>query len=607
MPGRAARARDEAVLLGVLFGLAAFPVAPARAADFALTRRGVPTGAIVTAAAPSADEKLAASELQAYLRKISGASLPVVTAAGRSALVPSVRIGIVGKEPVKDWTGDAPPRDGFALETRGNVLYVVGGDARGALYGVYELLEGSFGVRWFMPTDLGEDVPSQASLSLPLLKQRGAPAFPHVSGLIWAGGPGAAAWELRMRARVGPSVSFGHNWSNILPATAANRAANPELFAEVNGERGTSSQLCSAHPEVVRLSVEAARRYFDRSPAAPLFSISPNDGYGFCEDSRCRAVDALYGVNDGSISDRLVHYANEVLAELEKTHPDRQLGILAYVTHTAPPQRARPHPGYATLVTHTPWEFCHVHAIDDPACPSNRRYAAYLRGWAQLTRHAGVYDYYGHFFAFTPWPIIHSIRKDVPFFKQLGIERFTSETQQNWANQGLNFYVAARLAWNPELDVDRLLADYHARFYGKAAEPMRCYWERWEEAMLATAAAGDGGYEWLRMFTPELVEDCGRLLTEAERLAAGDADKYARRVAFARSGFRFTEAFAEMLDAGLRGDSAGVSAAGEEAIRRINATAGSQPQAFFIGLAVPQTRTLMTILSSGRAPWLALR
>ncbi len=103
---------------------------------------------------------------------------------------------------------------------------------------------------------------------------------------------------------------FGHNWGNILPATPANRTQYPLAFAEVDGRRGSSPQLCSEDPDVVRLSVEAARRAFSRTPETPVFSLSPNDGYGFCKDDRCRRIDALYGVTDGSLSDRFVHYAN---------------------------------------------------------------------------------------------------------------------------------------------------------------------------------------------------------------------------------------------------------------------------------------------------------
>jgi hypothetical protein len=570
-----------------------------------LVRDGVPTATIVVAAEASADEKLASVELQDYLRKMSGAELPVGNAPADDGDA-VVRVGVFGSAAVESFRGRRPPSDGFALQTEGRTLYVVGGDARGTLYGAYELLE-RLGVRWFMPTELGEDVPVARTVPLPELAVLQGPAFRHVSGLVWAGGPGAAAWERRLKGRVGPDERFGHNWSAVLRFTPENVKLHRELFAEVGGKRGESPQLCSAHPEVVRLSVEAARRFFDANTQAEIFSLSPNDGFGFCEDERCRAVDALYGVTDGTLSDRFVHYANEVLAELEKTHPGKQIGILAYVFHTNPPLHARPHQDYATLITHTPWDFCHVHAIGDPACSVNPRFASYLRGWSAAASHVGVYDYYGHFFVFAPWPILHSIRRDIPFLHALGIERFTSETQQNWANQGLNFYVAAKLLWDPATDVDALLREYYTRFYGRAAPAMQRYWERWEAAMTASAAQGDGGYEWLRMFTPELVAECEELLEDAERLAGGDTDKVQRRVAFARVGLGFTQAFMRMLDAGARRDLPALRTAAAEAELRLQEARGSEPQAFFTTLALDQTRALLKILEQGVPPWVALR
>jgi hypothetical protein len=569
-----------------------------------LVKDGAATATVVVGPDATREETLAATEIRDYLLKMTGAAV-AVGASPRSGDDTVVRVGAFGASAVAEFAGEKPETDGFALQTKGRTLYVVGGDARGTLYGAYELLE-RLGVRWFMPGELGEDVPSARDVPVPELDVRQRPAFRHVSGLIWAGGPGAGAWELRVKGRVGARDSFGHNWSNVLAPTQQNLQQNRELFAEVDGVRGKSPQLCSAHPEVVRLSVEAARRSFAANPQSPLFSLSPNDGYGFCEDSRCRAVDALYGVTDGSISDRLVHYANEVLVELEKTHPDKQIGVLAYVTHTSPPRSARPHRNYATLITHMPWSFCHAHAIDDPACPLNAVFGSYVRGWSAVASHVGVYDYYGHFFVFAPWPIVHSIRRDIPYLHSLGVERFTSETQQNWANQGLNFYVAARLIWDPGTDVDRLLHEYYERFYGRASGPMRSYWERWETAMAATTAQGEGGYNWLRMYTPELVAECGAYLAEAERLAESDGEKVRRRVAFARTGFGFTEAFTRMLAAGVRRDVPGIRAAAAEAEQRILDAKASEPQAFFTSLAVEQTRYLRSVLEQGRLPWQGL-
>ena len=165
-----------------------------------------------------------------------------------------------------------------------------------------------------------------------------------------------------------------------------------------------------------------------------------------------------------------------------------------------------------------------------------------------------------------------------------------SETQQHWATQGLNFYVGAKLAWDASLDVDALLAEYYRRFYGRAEAPMRRYWECWEDAMIAHREAGG-----LRL-PVAAHDDAGaggdlRAPPHARRSSwrAATREKVAKRVALARLGLDFTEAWTRMRAHGDRGEWALALAAGEEAIRRIAGDRGTEPQAFFISLAVEQT------------------
>ena len=564
---------------------------------------GVPKADVVIDSTAPADVRKAAAEIAAYGLKTTGGGMRIRTSDESSKLEGSIRLRVEAPA-----GGEIQHLDGYAIHSSEREVTITGGSARGVLYGAYDFIERVLGVRWFMPAALGEDVLPQKSIPFPRINVVWNPAFRNVSGLIWAGGPGSADWELRVRAKVGPTVSFGHNWSNILSPTPANRTQYPLAFAEVEGRRGASSQLCSEDPDVVRLSVEAARRTFSRTPDTPVFSLSPNDGFGFCEDDRCRRIDALYGVTDGSLTDRFVHYANNVISEVRQTHPGKLLGMLAYVQHTAPPKKAVPLPEYATLVTHMPWEFCHVHALDDPQCPANSRFTGYLKGWTALTRHTAIYEYYGHFFMFTPWPIVRNIRRDIPFLHSLGLESFTSETQQNWANQGINFYVAARLIADPKTDVDALLAEYYTRFYGVAAAPMRRYWERFETAMADSASVGDGGYAWISMFRRPLLEASAADLTEAERLARGDSREIVRqRIAFARLGFDYTEAVIEMFEAHYRGDGIATRDWSLKAVERLRKTEGSAPQAFFVSIAVDQTKYLSTLLQSTVPPWVQLR
>jgi Domain of unknown function (DUF4838)/Glycosyl hydrolase family 67 N-terminus len=571
---------------------------------------GKPRASIILPKDAPAELARAAKELQTYVEKTSGAVLRIRTEDGQPGEPVEIRLAVnpLGAKRGGDPNKEIVHEDGYAIRSGGAAITIMGGSPRGTLYGVYDFIERALGVRWFMPTETGEDILKSKSIPVPELAIVKNPAFPSVGGFTWAGSPGAADWELRMRVKVGKAVTFGHNWYNIHRLSKETLEADPEMFALVSGQRGRSSQLCSSNPKVVQVTVEAARRHFKANPEAPLFSISPNDGPGWCECERCRNIDALYGITDFSLADRFVHYANQVLEELEKTNPGKQVGVYAYAEHTSPPKRARPKPGYATALTHMPWEFCHVHPVDDPACPSNQRYLGYLKGWSNLTRHLGVYEYYGHFFFFGPWPIVHSIRADIPRYKELKVERFISETQQNWANQGLNFYVAAKLVADPTVDVDALLAEYFSRFYGKAGGAMRRYSDLWEAAMKKTGGDPEHrGYSWLQMFTLPLLAEAEGILKEAEREAARDTEKVRKRVALARTGFGYTDAFGRMLDAGARRDRADLARWSGEAQKRVKATERSAPQAFFTSLAIDQTKYMERILESGVPLWIALR
>ena len=42
-----------------------------------------------------------------------------------------------------------------------------------------------------------------------------------------------------------------------------------------------------------------------------------------------------------------------------------------------------------------------------------------------------------------------------------------------WPRAPLNYYIAAKLAWNADLDVDWLITDFCDKFFENAAQPMR--------------------------------------------------------------------------------------------------------------------------------------
>lgn len=300
-----------------------------------------------------------------------------------------------------------------------------------------------------------------------------------------------------------------------------------------------------------------AADYFDKYPEAPTFGLAPEDGLGssFCECDRCRALDIELAITDGTLTDRLMIFCNQVANGLRQIDREKYggkfLGFLAYQNYTTPPRVVIPDEMVLVVITHMHWDFCDTHPLEDPACSSNTQFLEVLKRWLEVSKHVGVYDYFGHNEFYVPWPLWNTtIPQHLRTYKKLGVESLVVESQQNWANQGMNFYATAKLAWDVDRDTDILWTDFFERFYGPAEEPMRLYWERWQQAMLDS---NGHQWDWIKAYTPEVVEQCGVHLQEAhsavERAAhtgtysAERLNKVRGRLQLAAEGFRTTSVY----------------------------------------------------------------
>ena len=124
-------------------------VSSASAGTFLLTQEGRPAATIVLAAAPSENARVAAAELQGYVRRMSSAELPIVTdaqaAGGRLVLVGASRLTeqVPGLEIPSGLTRQLG-EEGFVVQCRGDRLVLAGNDAGpyfGTRYAVVELLQ----------------------------------------------------------------------------------------------------------------------------------------------------------------------------------------------------------------------------------------------------------------------------------------------------------------------------------------------------------------------------------------------------------------------------------------------------------------------------------
>lgn len=447
--------------------------------------KGQPPPGIVTV---GEGEQLSAcaAELARYLGRMTGTEVPV--GSPDTVRDPVYAIGlerdlVVGGIIVQQ---NMPPES--FINYRG---IIAAADEAGLWFAVYDLLE-RLGCRFYFPGELGEDVPRVDRLAYDGDQKTHSPSFIH-RNVWWAYG-GRPQWQRdlyadwRRKAKMGGvPAAMGHNLMRIVPVAAFGQT-HPEFFPlweegrhiPAAGE-GSGWQPCTSNPEVVQLAIDAAIKYFDDNPDAYSFSLSPNDGYGWCQCEACVAQDPpeyRAQANRGK-GRRMLLFANQVAEALAKRHPDKYVAWYAYAGTVEPPTDVKAHPNVVTAVAHYGWCGCNIHAIDDASCKMNPGFLPVMDGWAKVADKLFVREYFTTLVSATDIPAricgAFSLAQDMPYFERSNVIGVNSEAIPDYGAAALDFYLAGKLMWNAKEDVQALLADWYEGMYGPAAERMRGY------------------------------------------------------------------------------------------------------------------------------------
>lgn len=526
------------------------------AAAVSLVRDGEPVARIVVL--PSDDACLeAARELQHYITLMSGATLPVAARADVTPRAggPAVFIGLgmdadsIADEAAREALGRLRP-DGFLVQVRESgagapCVLVAGQNVDGMWFGVYELLE-SLGCRWFMPGDLGEHVPRQATVLVEDKLEVQNPDF--VLRNFWWGYGGRPAWQKeayavwRRRNRMGGvRAGMGHNLHRII-SPAEFGQTNPELFPLRDGARYVPTsreqgwQPCTSNPKVIEIAARKAVEYFDADPAAYSFSLSPADGYGWCECELCRAQDPpeSRGQRQRGMGRRMSLFANAVAERLAARHADKYVCWYAYAGAVEAPEDVGVHPNVVISLAHYGWCGCNIHALAEPDCKLNTAFRKILDDWSAKGGKLFIREYWTTLVSAADMPArvcaAYSLAEDIPFLQAKGAIGFSSEAVPDYGACALNFWLAARLMWDADADTAALLRDYYDGMYGPASSAMQGYFE----GIVATCRArGHRG----AFFTDDELAQMSVVLDQASSLCT--AAKQRERVQLTRTGLDF--------------------------------------------------------------------
>jgi hypothetical protein len=512
-----------------------------------LAEAGQARATIVLAQDATPAEQTAAAELAAYLKAISGAEFAVDQtdpAAGTARLLvgPSAAARAVLGDALVDGLG---PEE-FIVRTVGADLLLVGGRPRGTLYAVYSFLEQDLGCRW--TTWYGdESIPRQASLSVPALDRREAPAM-AVRDIVTHPNQDADRQLLQrflVRNRCqGPDLRFTgdltavggtshrfayppggwlvHTLFQWLPPKT-HFEAHPEWYSLAGTQRVASRQLCFTNPGLRAALTDAILKRIGETDPGGLYSVSAMDWTGaFCDCPGCAALVQREGTPGAPLFD----YLAELGPHVKQRYPEASLSTLAYRKEQSEiPPRTILLPDNVVIIF-APIDDNFAAPIEDASNAGTQRN---LENWRRATSHLWVWYYPNPYGPALPVGNLHKLAQDFRLFKRLGVEGYYIEQDgpgvydsrrladlQNW--------LITKLLWNPDRDLEALIADFTDRHYGPAAPAIRQYIAALEKA----TAAGPPRLSWNasagqhRFLTPELLLSSQRLLATAQDAVAGE-------------------------------------------------------------------------------------
>jgi len=474
----------------------------------------------------------AVEELKHWLDALTGADIPVRVKP--TEIQTSILVGANFAKPLfpddLKLLGEGECLDGYAVRTKGRNVYIFGATTKGVLNGVYAFIENNSDLIWaHSNSDLGTvytvnpdlQVRWGDALDKPKTVQRGWLGHYREK----AGKPSAFwMWQMRNRSNFivapGPSPKEaewgcwreagghclgtfaphrGKDFHPLIPNPATGKKERPEKILHYH------HNLCMTHPDLPKLygerMVETFRKDLAKNPDAPINAFrlgiedpGPQKQYGVCREERClrpirlsdgRVIPYQHVTKEGLTfrSTQLYLLLEYIARAVAKEFPEARLSTYAYYFGAEPPPfqvRVQPwltpYGGGGQLVTRD-----YKHPI---FWTTNAKWWKYAYGWSRITDLTVLRDYNG--LCSNGRPFAEIVAWDVRSLLPLGIKRFANETMLQVAFTQMDFWVASRLYWNPDANVELLKKYYLRRTFREGAPEMEQFFGKFRKWWYST-------------------------------------------------------------------------------------------------------------------------
>jgi hypothetical protein len=181
--------------------------------------------------------------------------------------------------------------------------------------------------------------------------------------------------------------------------------------------------------------------------------------------------------------------------------------------------------------------------------------------------------FYGWFLAETsaPNPMIRKWSADVPFVLKNHCQFFQPETTSNFETSMHGLYLGIRLAWNPQLDPQKIVQEINTKFYGHAATQMANYWDFIDRVWTNTPEYSGAGFGHRHRWTPQRMKQARALLNAGVAAAKTPEEKY--RIGMANESLRLFELFMQLRNDQAAGRFTHLARDAESYVQQLHAAA----------------------------------
>ncbi len=475
---------------------------------------------------PSETAEYVASELQTTFRNCTNVTLDIVNDSSFDGHGHFISLGNTSyferaKEGKIDLSKEAMNEDGFYIYTNNANVYINSYNDRGLMYGVYEFLEDTLGVRYltheytYYPTGLERvDLYSYDKAYVPLFPQRAylnTPVFQNDFEYV-------AHMRFNTDYAVMPSYMGGsslwhqfpvpgHTVGAILPYTdylagGTDINGNPlikEEYREVYQHRIIDEEIVSnwylgaldlcysngvdynvgSDKSTLNLMIESLKRILSEDKECEYLHIGQADVAYSCPCSHCAEAAGKYRA-----SGVMIRFVNKVEEAVNSWLREEQNGreitfsMFAYSYNVQPPLDENGEildpsvvPHQRVAIKYAPIQADYIYSLDDSRQNDNTR--GQLKRWSTLGCDFMAWTYatiFSNYFVY--YPHYQSLKNLLTELKDAKvIYEFDQSLYDEYGvyQQYLDAYVFSKLCWNIDADVNEIVQDFCRYYFGEDA------------------------------------------------------------------------------------------------------------------------------------------